>query len=123
MEEEIEVCSNGNRCPYLNFESVKDVLSERDYFKERYETMEMVLNLSSEKIKSLQKRIETLEEENKTLKEGIKEEHQKPYKKERRQKRMAKRGAPFGHPGVTRKKPERIDTYVDVYLKSCPTPA
>ena len=74
------------------------------------------------------KTIKELRDENRQLKLMIKEFQEKFYKKHKRkepdedeeQKPPKKRGAPKGHPGTTRKKPDHVDEHVDVYLKQCP---
>ena len=78
-----------------------------------------------ESINEKDKRIKELEEENRVLREKLKEEHQKPfkaYKKEEKSlnKEPSRRGAPVGHQGITRKKPEKIDEYKDIRADTCP---
>ena len=41
-------------------------------------------------------------------------------KKGKKDRLKKKRGAPVGHPGTTRKKPDRIDEQIDVHLQQCP---
>jgi len=72
--------------------------------------------------------IQALEEENRLLKLQIKEFREKFFKKNKRKNSEddekkpppKKRGAPKGHPGTTRKKPEHVDKHVDVRLSECP---
>ena len=78
-----------------------------------------------ERLNEKDKRIKELEEENRVLREKLKEEHQKPfkaYKKEEKSlnKEPSRRGAPVGHQGITRKKPEKIDEYKDIRADTCP---
>ncbi len=73
-------------------------------------------------------KIQTLEEENRLLKLQLKEFRDKFFKKNKRkdsednEKKSPpkKRGAPKGHPGTTRKKPDHVDKHVDVHLVECP---
>ena len=72
-------------------------------------------------------KIKVLEEENRLLKLQLQEYRDKIFKKnkgkdgETKEKPAPKkRGAPKGHPGTTRKKPDRVDEHVDVRLKRCP---
>jgi len=73
-------------------------------------------------------KIETLEEENRLLKLQLKEFRDKFFKKnkpkepedDQKKPPPKKRGAPKGHPGTTRKKPDHVDKHVDVHLSECP---
>ena len=72
---------------------------------------------------------ETCEEENRLLKEKIEsvqqelnQSYQKPFKREQKKeegKPAKKRGAPVGHQGKGRKRPEKIDQYIDIYPNQC----
>jgi len=92
----------------------------------------------------LKERLRQVEEENRALKSQLEEYRKKFFKKnkvkpedeqkcskffkknkvkpedEQKCSRPKKRGAPIGHPGSTRRKPEHIDEHVDVTLKRCP---
>lgn len=76
----------------------------------------------------LNEKVKTLEEENRLLKLQLKEYRDKFFKKNKRkdpeedeEKRPPKkRGAPKGHPGITRKKPDHVDKHIDVHLHECP---
>ena len=79
------------------------------------------------KVYGLDLRCQQLEEENRSLKFQLQEYREKFFKKKKRsedsdeeQKPPAKRGAPIGHPGVTRAKPDRVDEQIDVKLQKCP---
>jgi len=73
-------------------------------------------------------KIQTLEEENRLLKLQLKEFREKFFKKNKpkdseddeKKPPPKKRGAPKGHPGTTRKKPDHVDEHVDVRLSECP---
>lgn len=77
---------------------------------------------------SLNEKLKTLEEENRLLKLQLKEYREKFFKKNKPAEAdedqgkppPRKRGAPKGHPGTTRKKPDRVDKHVDVHLHACP---
>lgn len=121
-------CLSKDHCPYLNFASTTHVINaeslveERNYLRERVNKLENFLNLATEEINKLKEQNKKLEEENKFLKEEklslIKEKFKPNLKKEERKPK--KKGAPIGHIGVTRKKPTKIDKYVDVECSSCP---
>ena len=86
------------------------------------------------KVKRLDKQNRRLKEKNKKLEEEIRalkaqlEEYREKFFKKKNVKpegeqqcsRPKKRGAPIGHPGTTRRKPEHVDEHVDVTLKRCP---
>ena len=72
-------------------------------------------------------KIQTLEEENRLLKLQLKEFRDKFFKKNKskdeedeKKSPPKKRGAPKGHPGTTRKKPDHVDNHIDVHLDKCP---
>jgi len=73
-------------------------------------------------------KILALEEENRLLKLQLKEYRDKFFKKNKRKDSdedekkppPKKRGAPKGHPGTTRRKPDYVDKHVDVHLAECP---
>ncbi|MCP4373562.1 MAG: IS66 family transposase [Deltaproteobacteria bacterium] len=84
--------------------------------------------LLKRKIQKLSKKVEELQEENKTLKQLLQEFREKFFGKKKKKedkepeklKKKKKRGAPFGHKGITRKTPDHIDEYVEVKLDKCP---
>jgi len=77
----------------------------------------------------LEDNIAAVMEENRLLKLQVEEYRQKFFKKNKGKDRdqedqsprmPKKRGAPKGHPGKTRKKPDHVDDHVDVHLSQCP---
>lgn len=134
MEEaRVSECPNREHCPHLGFESAHKVVLERKLLRGRIARMENLMNLAAEKISSLQGRICALEQENERLRGEVRQAHGIPFKKNRgktpedgfllaagEDPKPRKRGAPVGHPGTTRKRPEEIDEWVDVFLKTCP---
>jgi len=82
---------------------------------------------ASEK-ENLHKKIKELEEENLRLKLDLKEFRERYWLKTKKKKDPAdgkietpkKRGAPKGHPGWNRKKPDHIDETQEVTLQACP---
>ncbi len=120
-------CPYKEHCPYLNFEPAAKVLRERNLLRQKIEEMEKTMNLAAEKIAELRKENMKLKEEKDRLVEKIKEINQQPFKKKEKKEETGekevipvRKGAPPGHPGATRKKPERIDEYRDVYPDKCP---
>ena len=100
--------STGPYCPFKNFfiflngEDPARILAERDYFS---------------------KRVDELEDDKSKLEKDLSEALQAPFKKHKKKdtpENPKKRGAPVGHPGWFRAKPEQIDKTIDVYLGACP---
>jgi hypothetical protein len=76
---------------------------------------------------ALNKKIKELEEENLRLKVELTEFRERYWLKGKKKDKPTeesdppkKRGAPKGHPGWYRKKPDKIDETKDVFLTSCP---
>lgn len=110
-------------CIFLNGEDPSNILSERDYLSKRVDELEFAMDIGNHQALKLQARIKELEETNSQLKTELADALKDPFTKyERKETTQAaeKRGAPVGHPGWFRKKPEQIDKTVDVYLESCP---
>jgi len=110
-------------CPHLNFQAAAKVLAERDYLRKRVEEMEGVMRLAEDKILSLQTAIKQLKDEKETLLNELNQACRRPFKPNKKTDEASippiKRGAPYGHRGATRKKPEKIDEYIDVYPSHC----
>lgn len=73
------------------------------------------------------RKIESLEGENDILKNEVKNLRGKLYgrkskkdKQKKQEKTKKKRGSPVGHPGWSRKVPDKVDEIVDVYPDKCP---
>ena len=116
-------CPFSKSCPYLGGEPPRKVLAERNYLRQRVNQMENILGLAEKEIINLKGQVHQLEGENKSLKEDLTQAQQAPFKKLKRKPSPdspKKRGAPFGHPGASRKRPETIDEFVAVPLEKCP---
>ena len=116
-------CKWKDNCPYLNYRSTDEVIVERNYLSKRVEDMEKTMKLAEEKIRALTFHLQELEAEKKDLQEELNCAIRKPFKsnlkKDKTQQEKKKRGAPIGHPGVTRGMPVKIDEYFDVYPTKC----
>lgn len=116
-------CRVKENCPYLRYRSSAEVLDENDYWKKRVEHMQETMKFAEEKIKALTIRIHQIETEKKDLQDELNQAIRKPFKsnlkKDELQQIKKKRGALVGHPGVTRKRPVKIDEYFDVYPTKC----
>jgi len=114
-------CPYKDACPYLNFEPAAKVLAQRDYLSGRVDEMEVIMNLAREKIEKLREENKALKEEKESLKQELNQTFRKKFKpkKKEEEKPKKKRGSPFGHRGTSRKRPKRIDEYVDIYPLQC----
>ncbi len=83
--------------------------------------MERIMDLATEKIEELREENKVLKEEKESLKQELNQTFRKKFKpkKEEEEKPKKKRGSPFGHRGTSRKRPKRIDEYVDIYPVKC----
>jgi len=115
-------CPFKNFCIFLNGEDPARILAERDYFSKRVDELEFAMDIGNHQALKLQERIKELEETNSHLKIELVEALQYPFTKYVRKTPSGnpnKRGAPFGHKGYFRTKPEHIDKTIDVYLDAC----
>jgi len=119
----ISECILKDNCPYLGFRSASEVITERDYLSRKVEEMERIMRIAEVEIKNLREKIKSLEEEKESIQQELNQSIRKPFKpnlkKDEAEKTSKKRGAPVGHPGVTRKMPVKIDEYFDVYPNKC----
>jgi len=120
-EKKVGECPNKDACPYLNFEPAAKVLAQRDYLCTRVDEMEVIMDLATEKIEELREENKVLKEEKESLKQELNPTFRKKFKpkKEEEEKPKKKRGSPFGHRGTSRKRPKRIDEYVDIHPLEC----
>ncbi len=119
-------CVFKDNCPYLNNRSAGEVLAENEYWNKRVEHMQGTMKFAEGKILHLETENKKLLEDKQTLEQELNQAIRKPFKpninkdESQGEKISKKRGAPVGHCGQTRKKPEKIDEYVDVPLDRCP---
>jgi len=122
-------CSFSTGCPYLDGRSPRDVLNELYYLRKRVDELEGMVNFSTDEIIRQRNIIKELEEEKKQLSGELLDARRAPFRKYEKENRAdkndkdekkKKRGAPFGHKGTSRKRPEHIDEYIDVFLNECP---
>ena len=114
-------CPYKDACPYLNFKPAAKVLAQRDYLNRRVDEMEKIMDLARKKIEQLREENKVLRKEKESLKEELNQAHRKRLKLNLKdeEKPKKKRGSPFGHRGSSRKRPKRIDEYVDIYPAKC----
>ena len=104
-------CHHGTYCPYLNGEDVLRLLSERDYLSQQLDKMEKVMALARAEIEKLRQENQNLKEEKEKLGYQLKQmlgKIFKPQVKPNHDVNRPKRGAPCGHRGNSRRRPEEI---------------
>jgi FtsZ-binding cell division protein ZapB len=112
-------CDHGSNCPYVNGRDVRRLIAERDYLSQRLDEMERVMVAEIEKVRRENRE---LKEENKTLRHQLKQMLGKIFKRQVKPPHDAdrpKRGAPCGHRGNSRRRPEEISELVDLYPEKC----
>jgi hypothetical protein len=129
-------CSYKNSCPHLDLLSTTWVLGEYRRSQNNYQEHLQIIDRFNDRLKDRDERIRVLERENSELKAKLKMVHQKQFKANKKKSRgvdkkedslpldqpgKKKRGAPVGHAGWVRPKPERIDKIIFVPApRTCP---
>ncbi len=116
-------CPFKNFCIFLRGENPAGVLEQRDYLSKRVDELEFSADLANHQYKKLLAYCQELEGKNSHLEKELAQALKDPFDKYKPGEEVPnskKRGAPTGHPGWFRKKPEQIDKTVDVYLEVCP---
>ena len=116
-------CPFKNFCVFLNGEAPEAILADRDYLRSRVDELEFSMNIANWQTVKLQARVKELEDDKSKLEKDLSEALQAPFKKAKKKEapeNPKKRGAPVGHPGWFRAKPEQVDKTIDVYLDTCP---
>jgi uncharacterized coiled-coil protein SlyX/transposase-like protein len=117
-------CHRGKNCPYLNGGDVLHLIRERDCLSQRIEEMERVMALAEAEIEKLRRENQNLQEEGERLRYELKQVLGKIFKPRARPKpdgNHPKRGAPHGHRGNSRRRPEseEISEFVEIYADKC----
>lgn len=116
-------CPFKNFCIFLNGQAPETILAERKYLSKRVDELEFAMDLGNYQLIKLQERIKELEDVNSQLKTELSDALKDPFTKYKRKETISttkKLGAPAGHPGWFRRKPEQADKTIDVYLDRCP---
>jgi transposase len=128
-------CPYVKSCPHLDWLSAHWVLEEYRRGQDDYDEHIQIIDRFYEALKEKDERVHILEKENAELKAKLKLVHQRQFKPNRKEneektegkgvslsgKEKKKRGAPVGHPGWGRTKPERVDRTIHVPAPSrCP---
>lgn len=115
-------CHHGTRCPYLNGGDVSRLLVERDYLSQLIDEMEKVMALAQAEIADLHRENQNLKEEKEKLGYQLKQMLGKIFKagvKPDPDVSRPKRGAPCGHRGNSRRRPEEVTEFVEIYPNRC----
>ena len=115
-------CRWGTDCPYVNGGDIRRLIAERDYLSQRVDEMEGLLAAAEAEIKKVRQENNQLEEQNKSLGHQLKQllgKIFKPRVKPRHDGDQPKRGAPAGHRGNSRRRPEVISEFIDIYPEKC----
>ena len=131
-------CLYRHACPYLDGLSTMWVLGEYRRAHDVYQAHLRIIEGFDDDLKVRDERIRGLERENAELKAKLQALHHRQFKSNkkkeaesgekdvegaasRNERKKKKRGAPVGHPGWVRSKPDRIDHTVDVIAPTiCP---
>lgn len=106
------------------------MLAEKSRLERWLADKDKLIILATEEIKKRDERIKQLQSQIENFKDALKKAHRDSFEKGKNKKTKEngeekspegpkKRGAPKGHPGATRPKPEHIDEYKDVYAGRC----
>ncbi|RPJ11108.1 MAG: IS66 family transposase [Deltaproteobacteria bacterium] len=118
-------CPYQRSCPHLDLLSTTWVLGEYRRGEKRYQEHLRILDRLHSELKSRGERIRVLERENAEIKAKLKMLHQRQFKANTKKTESGKkedgpacdrkkRGAPVGHPGWSRAKPDHIDQTIHV---------
>lgn len=128
-------CPYRDRCPHLGWQSTQWVFSEYEQAYDEHCEHWKVREIQQEQLDHALKKVAQLEKENERLQAKLSAIHQKQFKSNKRSKRNSekaghlgdmlpkskKRGAPRGHPGWFRSKPEQVDRTIYVSApEQCP---
>lgn len=115
-------CPFNRFCAFLDGNSPESVLAERDYLRGRVDELEFAMDFSNRQVKKLLERIKELESDKSQLESDLLQALRAPFTKYEKKDTSTtkKRGAPIGHPGWFRERPDHVDRYIDVYLDKCP---
>ena len=115
-------CHRGSYCPYLSGGDIHRLIVERDYLSQRLDEVDRVMALAKAEIEKLRQENDGLREEKEALRYELKQmlgKIFKPQVKAHYDANRPKRGAPCGHRGNSRRRPEEISEFIDVYPDRC----
>lgn len=127
-------CPYEHTCPYLNFMSTRWVFSQYNYSQDEYQKHLEIIDRFQESLKERDEQIRKITRENAELKAKAKMLHERQFKPNKKGHvakcpsppqgnlpEKKRRGAPPGHPGWQRPKPQHIDQTISVAAPTiCP---
>jgi transposase len=125
-------CAHRQSCPHLAYESCAELLAERRRLRHQLAYKDHLIRLATEEISRLRAENRKISEEREYLQAKLNRIHRETFavcgdstddqKVSAQGVGLSKRprGAPKGHRGATRKKPDHVDRLVEVYTTSCP---
>ena len=133
----VKGCANKEACPHLGFQACDEVLAENKRLKAQNADLRRIFDIATEAFKDKETEIQRLKRENGVLRRKLKDICQRPFvqtaggedaeetdnesAQQQQEPVRKKRGAPMGHRGATRKKPQRKpDRTVFVRPEQCP---
>jgi FtsZ-binding cell division protein ZapB len=111
-------CHHGTYCLYVNGRDVLRLLGERDYLSQRIDEMEKVMAQTQAETEKLRQENQRLKEEKEKLGYQLKQMLGKIFKsrvKPDPEVNRSKRGAPCGHRDNSRRRPEEVSEFIDLY--------
>ena len=134
-----EICPREQACPHLGYRSCEEVLTEAQRLKAENRDLRGVFDVATQAFKQKETEAQALRQENDVLRKKLCELFQRPFARNtdtheeeptenpdqsiqtQTETERKKRGAPLGHRGATRKKPEgKPDRTVFVLPEQCP---
>ena len=115
-------CYYGTRCPYINGGDIRRLVAERNYLSQRLDETEKLMEVAQAEIERLRRENAELREEKEALHYDLRKMLSKifrPKVKPHPHADRPKRGAPCGHRGNSRRRPEEISEFIDIYPEKC----
>jgi FtsZ-binding cell division protein ZapB len=115
-------CCYGTHCPYINGGDIRRLIAERNYLSQRLDETKGLMEMAEAEIEKLRREKEELKEEKEVLHRDLKQMLGKMFKPKVKPPLDAdrpKRGAPCGHRGNSRRRPEEISEFIDIYPDKC----
>ncbi len=110
-------------CIFLHGENPHCVLEQRDYLSRKVDELELAMDIRNRQYRELLANYKELEDKTSHLEDELAQALKAPfikYEKKEVPENPKKRGAPVGHPGWFRGKPDQVNKTVDAYLDNCP---